>query len=258
MKRFDWGGILFLGSLMVSTTPARAEDPMAVPYRPTVSTQANLPAAGWLEVELGVARISGGNEDKRRDNINYLLKYAFDENWAMLLGGEAHVRRRTPDDETVSGLGDTSLTLKRRFAYNEQTLFGIEAGFTAPSAKQSIGSGKADYTVNTILSTELGPVHLDANLRGTRVGKVDPGTGRFESTWAAAFSLNADSGSYVAAEFSGVNRRQVAPVTQFMVAGGYAPNKRTVFDIGASWGLSRAAPDWGIFAGVTYVWEKLN
>lgn len=247
-----------IGMVLAASTAVQAREPTAVPYRPTVSTQANLPEAGWLEVELGMTRSSGGNEDKHRDNLNYLVKYAFNDDWALLLGGEAQVRRRTLDDERVSGLGDTSFTLKRRFAYAEQTLFGIEAGFSAPTAKQSIGSGKTDYTVNTILSTELGPIHLDANLRATRVGKIDQGTGRIETTWATAFSLNAESGSYLAAEFSGVNRRHTAPVSQLMMAGGYAPNKRTVFDVSVGWGMSQAAPDWSIGAGVTYTWEKLN
>jgi hypothetical protein len=237
--------------------PTQAEEPMAVPYRPTVSTQANLPTPGWLEVEMGIGRSSGG-DDKRRDNFNYLLKYAFDEDWAVMAGGEGHVRRRSVDDESFSGLGDTSFTLKRRFGYSEQTLFGLEGGFKSPTANNNIGSGKTDYTLNGILSSDRGPIHLDANLRATRLGAREQGTGRYETTWAAAFSINQENGSYVAAEVSGVNRRDTAPKTQFMAAVGYAPDKRTVFDFGASWGLSKSAPDWGVVAGVTYLWEKIS
>jgi len=57
-----------------------------------------------------------------------------------------------------------------------------------PTAKDTIGSGKIDWSLNTIYSRELGPVHLDANLNAVRFGAVDAGTSRTQFGASASFS----------------------------------------------------------------------
>ena len=70
------------------------------------------------------------------------------------------------------------MELKRAFLVDSETAFGIEIGAKLPTAKDSIGSGKADYTVNTIFSKDFGKVHMDANANVTRLGAWEAGTGR--------------------------------------------------------------------------------
>jgi len=155
--------------------PALADEgPPVLPYRPTVSSPAQLPAPGQLELELGGQSIK--TNEQRRDSVPYQLKLAFSENWGILLCGDAYVWQRNPGNR-ISGFGDTSLTLKRAFLLDESTAFGLEFTSRMPSGKGDLGSAKADYTVNVIFSKDIGDFHLDMNLNTTRIGAPDAGTG---------------------------------------------------------------------------------
>jgi hypothetical protein len=78
--------------LFAALPPAQAEnkEATATPYRPTISNPAELSEPGWLELELGWQRISGGS-DKRRDSMPLTAKLAFSDDWGVLVGTEARV-----------------------------------------------------------------------------------------------------------------------------------------------------------------------
>ena len=65
----------------VAHAAAHADDEAAItPYRPSVSTPAQLPSPGQLEFELGglASSFSGG---ARRDSLPYTFKLAFSDEW---------------------------------------------------------------------------------------------------------------------------------------------------------------------------------
>lgn len=227
-----------------------AEEPMATPYRPSVSTPATLSEPGWLEGELGWQRTQGGDA-ARRDSLPYTLKLAFSPDWGVRLGGELQVRETAFDGGQVNGVGDTAFIVKRRFAIDEQSAFGLEAGANFPTAPEGLGSGKTDYSLNGIYSADLGPYHLDLNLLGTRLGQVDAGQGRSQTTWAAALSRPFSARWGVVGEFSGTRQSGVPDTAQFLLAATCNISRRVVFDAGASRGLNRASPDWSLFTGLT-------
>src|SRR4051794_2714731 len=86
------------------------DSPSVVPYRPSVSTPASLPAPGWLEVEGGVQREHDG-AGARRDSLPLTLKLAFTPDWGVIVAGDAWVRQRD-DGATASGIGDVAVVLK--------------------------------------------------------------------------------------------------------------------------------------------------
>ena len=141
----------FLVSLIAAI--ANAEDDIGVtPYRPSVSNPAQLPIPGQLELEFG--GLLSKTDDARRGNFPYQLKFAFDDEWGVLLGGDAYVR--SADQGTiVHGIGDTTAVLKRAFLINDEIAFGLELSAKIPTAKDTIGSGKADYGVNAVSYTHL-------------------------------------------------------------------------------------------------------
>ena len=234
-----------------------AEEPAASPYRPTVSNPAALSEPGWLELELGLQRLHGG-EEKRRDGLPFLVKYAFDPNWGILLGGDLHARATGHDQSVTSGYGDTTLTLKHRHALSDDLALGIEAGFKSPTANTGLGSGKTDYTLNGIVSTGLGEAQLDLNLGVTRLGLLEENQGRNAYSWAASLSHPLAERWTAAVEVSGAVRRGSRASGQFLAALGYEMNKRVVFYAGFTQGLGNTAADWGLFAGVTILLEKVS
>ena len=248
--------VLHAAVLLAGMAPglAAADDDAITPYRPSVSSPAQLPAAGQLELELGGIHLRAG--DARRTGLPYQLKLAFNADWGVLLGGEAQVWQYDGVDH-VRGVGDTSVTLKRAFVVDEASAFGIEFGVKIPTAKDTIGSGKTDYTVNTIYSRDLGVVHMDANLNATRLGLVDAGTTRTQFGLSASFSTPLSAQWGLTGELSGTHRGGVDNALQVLAALAYSPTNRLTFDIGVARSPRPSPASTSVFAGVVVPITKL-
>jgi hypothetical protein len=241
---------------MPSAAQAGDDDEAAVtPYRPSVSTPAQLPAPGQLEFELGGLSSSSGVA--RRDSLPYTFKLAFSDEWGILLGGEGFVSARDDGGQRTRGVGDTTVVLKRAFLIDSATAFGLELGAKIPTAKDTIGSGKSDTTVNGIFSRDIGRVHMDLNLNLTHLGLNDPGSGRYQSGAAAAFSTPVSERWGAIAEVSGTHQPGAAGTAQLLLAATYAPDKRLAIDIGVAKGLTAASQDWSVFSGLVVPLAKL-
>ena len=224
------------------------------PYRPSVSSPAQLPVPGQLEVELGGLRAR--NDDGRRTSLPYALKLAFTKEWGLVLGGEGHVWARD-DSGRTQGLGDTTLVLKHAWLVDDATAFGAELGAKLPTAKDDIGSGRADYTLNTIFSRDIGPVHLDANLNATRFGRVDAGAGRTQFGASASFSGALAEHWGLTGEVSGTRRSGADSGVQVLSAITYSPSKRLTFDIGIARSIRPRPATTQVFAGMVFPLAKL-
>lgn len=241
----------------MENTALATNEPSATPYRPTVSTPANLSEPGWLELETGGQRTRSG-DSVRRDSISYTLKYAFARDWGIRVGGDAWVRQLGTDGSKLSGFGDTAVIAKRRFSLNENATFGLEGGVNLPTAKDGLGRGKTDYLVTGIYSADWHYYHTDLNLSATRLGQITDGESRVQAAWAASLSRALGDRWSVAGEFSGTYRRSVPSSAQFLVAASYNYSKRIVFDAGTAFGLNRVSPDWSVFAGMTMLIGKIQ
>jgi hypothetical protein len=224
------------------------------PYRPSVSSPAQLPVPGQLEFEGGVLGTRGG---ERRDSLPVLFKLAFSEQWGVLAGGDAYVSAPGSDGGRVRGIGDTNLILKRAFIVDSATAFGLELNAKVPSAKSGIGSGKADYGLNAIVSRDFGQVHMDANANLTRQGAREAGTGLVETGLAASFSTEVAEHWGATAELSGTHREHADHTAQLLLAVTYSPTKQLTFDAGFAHGLNAASPDWSLFTGVVMPLARL-
>lgn len=260
MKTFRSLWLPMIGAALLATPMAQAveDEPAAVPYRPSVSSPAALPVPGWLDMEFGALRISGGG-DKRRDSVPFAAKLAFNDRWGVVLGGELQVRRVDQANAAYSGVGDTTLLIKHRFATaDEATAWGIAAGVKTPTAKDTLGSGKSDAIVSGIFSSDFAEnYHLDANLTATRVGAWGSGEGRVQTAWAAALSksLNDQWGIFI--EPSGTRRGGTASTAQLLFGASYSVSKRLVLDFAVAKGLNNATPDWQLMAGLTVLAGRL-
>ena len=242
--------------VLASAGGAWADEAASVtPYRPSVSTPAALSAPGWLEVEAGWQH-SRADDPRRRDSLPYTLKLAFTPDWGVRIGGDAWVREATADGSRLSGGGDTSLVLKRRFAVDDASAFGLELGAKLPTARHGLGSGHADWGVNGIYSADLGGGrwHTDLNLNATRLGgPLDDGVSRWQQGWAASLSRSLTDPWGVTGELSGTRQRGSENTSQLLVAASYALSRRIALDAGVSKGLNRASGDWSVFTGVTFL-----
>jgi hypothetical protein len=241
-------------ALLACGASAHADDdggPPVVPYRPSVSTPAQLSAPGYLELEAGGLRATGPGSDSgmSRTTLPYTLKLAFTPDWGIRVGGDAWVRQRA-FGQSDSGVGDTAVVLKRRFAVSDATAWGLELGETFPTAKSSIGIGHAQTTINGIFSSDFAPAwHTDINLNATHFDSSSQDA-PWQVGWAAAFSRTLTDAWGAVGEFSGTHQSSV-DTTQFLAAASWNQSPAAVFDFGFARGLNGQAPRWQVFAGMT-------
>ena len=249
-----WAFLIGLCHLMLAGT-ARADDDDAIsPYRPSVSSPAQLPLAGQLEFELGGLRVRA--DSARRSSLPYQFKLAFSKEWGLLIGGEAHVWVRDGSGK-LQGLGDTSIVLKRAWVADEASAFGMELGVKLPTANDNIGSGKSDTTLITISSRDLGVVHMDVNLNATRLGLADPGSSRTQSGASASFSTPLSERWGITGEVSGTRRAGTDSGVQWLTALTWSPSKRLTFDVGVARAVRPAPAATSMFAGVVFPIARL-
>src|SRR3982751_5448276 len=148
-----------LAPVMARAAAADDDTPSATPYRPSVSTPAALSAPGWIEGEAGLQHAHDGAV-ARRDSAPLTLKLAFTPDWGVRVGIDAGVLSRGEDGAHSSGVGDTSVVVKRRFAIDDNSAFGLEGGAILATAHHGVGSGsgKADWTAAAIHSADFGAV----------------------------------------------------------------------------------------------------
>ena len=230
----------------------RAQDggPAVVPYRPSVATPAELPAPGWPELEAGGAWAKGG-DSARSFSSPVTFKLAWNDSWAILIGTDAYDWQRAYDGSTAHSGGDTTLTLKYKLPVNENLALGAEIGVALPTARPPIGTGATDWGINTIASFDYPGIHVDINVAGAHLGAVDSGQGPWQGGWAVAASHSLGEQFGVTGEVSGLVQRGTAAQTQGLVALNYNVSAALVLDVAIAAGLSRAAPDWKLMAGMT-------
>ena len=257
-SRNHW--LCIIGAALLAAPAVRAADgePAAVPFRPSVSSPAALSEPGWLDMEFGALRISGGG-DKRRDSMPVAAKLAFNDAWGVVLGGELQARRVDQANAAYSGVGDTTFMLKHRIATaDEGTAWGIAAGFKAPTAPDTLGSGKNDAILTGIFSSDFAEAwHLDANLTATRLGAWGAGEGRMQTGWAAAVSKGLNDQWGIFAEPSGSYRSGTPSTAQLMVGATYNVSKRLVLDFAVVRRLNTNTADWQLMAGLTVLVGRL-
>jgi hypothetical protein len=222
-----------------------------------VSNPADLSAPGWFEGELGGLRTL--NQDhSRNDSVPWLLKYALDENYGLLLGANGYVSQQLPGAPAQGSFGDTFLEWKQRFPISDHAALGIEAGVLSPTASHDLGVGKPQWLVNGIFSSDFGALHLDVNLGEAHGGAQPAGVSLWQTTWAAAIShpLAGDWGA--AFELSGIYQQGVATQSQALFALDYNWSRRLVLDCGAAYGLTHDAHDRSFFAGATFLIGRLR
>ena len=238
---------------------ALADDsPSAVPYRPSVSTPAALSAPGWLEVEGGYLH-EHAESGRLCLSVPVTLKLAFTPDWGIRIGSDAWVRLRDEAGEHATGSGDTSIVVKRRFAVDDDSAFGLEGGTTLPTSRHGlgIGSGKPDWALNAIYSADFGAWHTDVNAAATRFGATETRTSRTQLLAAASLSRSLDEHWGVVGELAGTGQHGADSTRQLLVAASYNVSKRLVLDAGAARTLRSGAPSWSAFTGFTWLATRI-
>ena len=199
-----WAPALFV--CVSATALAQENGPAVVPYRPSVATSADLPAPGWPELEAGWIGAKGGNA-ARSQSVPLVFKLAWSESWALLVGVDAYDWQRGFDGTVAHSGGDTTLTLKYKLPVNDNLALGAAIGVALPTARPPFGSGRTDWSLNSIASFDFDATHVDVNAGAAWLGAPDVGQGRWQGGWAVAVSHPLAGQFGVTGELSGLAQR---------------------------------------------------
>jgi len=200
---------LALALALGASSPHAAESgagedaPQATPYRPSVSAPAQLSVPGWVEVEAGGLRAHFVDGSKR-DSAPLTVKLAFTPDWGVRVSTDAWAHATQPGGTSSTGGGDGAVVLKRRFAVDDASAFGVEGTLSLPTAKSGLGSDGTDVSITGIYSADVpAALHVDLNLVATRFQRADPGTSHTQWLWAASLSKALDDRWGITIEPSG-------------------------------------------------------
>lgn len=216
------------------------EQPEVVPYRPTVSTPADLPMRGYPQFEAGYLTTRGGGSD-RNDSMPLTFVLAWSSQWGLLIDTGAYAREQEYDGSIAQSVGDTSLLLKYKLPIREDVALGMQFGPTLPTARRPIGSGETDWNLTGIASADFGDLHVDANLGAVRVAAIADDQGRFAANWSLAGSYPLNNRFTAAIEASGNAQRGSSAASSALAALSYSVSRTLVVDVAVSAGLSRSA-----------------
>ena len=225
------------------SAPAAAQLPReANPERPTFATHAYAVAAGYAELEQGLAG-TGSRSLRQGTRWDVNLKLGVSRHAQVALFGPLYAR-----DAGSGGVGDLGVALKLRTNVSPRAALAVVSSMTAPtgSTARALGAGRALGGLVAVLSADLpGAVHLDANAGPLGIGAGAPqwftslsgarGFGRVGVTLELFDFSHGGAGSRLAGVLGAVTVR----LAQWAVA-----------DAGGVRGTARGTPD-QVFIGMT-------
>ncbi|MBA4068770.1 MAG: hypothetical protein C0495_02780 [Acinetobacter sp.] len=231
---------------------AQNESLAATPYRPTVSNPAELSVPRHLEVEFGWSNSQAVQLSKQ--SMQYLGKYAFNEHWGVLFGGETLVRERNAE-ELYRGRGDTFLAVKHLLDLDTQGL-GFEVGMNFTAAQSGKSTHSPDLFINGIHSIDFSEHwRLDTNLGLSQLRHAEEQTGHYVWLWVTC--LGYSTGNWgLAFEVAGNHQKHVANSTQVLTSVSYAINPRLVIDAAFTRMHQKQEFENTILFGLTWLLDK--
>ena len=226
--------------------------------RPLTTDDAWTVEKGGFESEAGFDFSRQDNHDKEL-GPSLTLAYGLSERMDIGLGS-GYIFLDPKKNGKENGFADTELYAKYRLFDEKGRIpaFAISGILKIPTASESksLGSGQTDFGINTILTKNLSErwvLHL--NLGYTFIGE-DGVDNEFNYSAAAQFILSKELalvGEVVGANnFNGRNGDD--PISS-LLGTYYLVTEDIVWDAGVEIGMSKAAPDFRVTAGLTFLFK---
>jgi len=234
-----------LPALLLAATALRAQqdDPARVarPERPTVATHAFAVARGYLELEMGGARITQPGERDASAIVTSKLGVAERLQFTLTTSVTSASPGVTAADPLSAGL-KWQLTPERE----GRPTFALLPGITLANGPRR--ASDAAISLMGVVSQALEPVAMDLNLGATRLNGVQ---GSLPYMWTASFGGALRGPLAWGLEFSGAGSSGDTQPTQMLGYLGYSVRPWLVLDAGWSSPPQGTGPH-TLFAGATY------
>lgn len=233
--------------------------------RPDTTESPTTVDAGHVQVELSFVAYERDRHNPERDGIeveawnvaplNVRIGLTHDTELQVMLDGYVRAEARLPAlglRERVSGLGDVTLRLKRNFLGNDggDTAWALMPFVKFPTNTGDVGNNDFEGGVILPVNFTLGGIGFAAMTEVDVVrNAADDGYAlTLVNTLAYGFDITDRLGAFVElASFSGEGRHALA----FDCGLTYAVHADLQLDCGVNFGLTRAAPDFVAFVGLS-------
>ena len=226
--------------------------------RPLSTDDAGTVEKGEFQLEAGFDAIRQHNHD-REYSPSLTLTYGFLDR--MDLGiGSGYIFSHPKEDKKENGIADTELKLKYRWIDEKdwRPAFAMTGILKFPTASESrgLGSGQTDFGINAILTKNLSKkLVLHLNLGYTFIGE-DHVNSELNYSMAAQFILTEKWA--LVGEVVGVNNlngRHGDDPFSGLIGTYYLITDKIIWDAGLEIGMSKAAPDFRLTAGLTLLFK---
>ena len=264
----------FLAVLLIASTPAAAQPPLGPtvgiippavipqpplePDRPDVTNGTHIVDVGLLQIEVG-GLVSQAAGERRNIGTPVTARVGLTDWLEARIGGDGWLVSTDPQSRE-SGFGNLQLGVKLRLWADPGGIpvLSILPTINLPTAndQKGLGSGQADVTVALLTGTDVWTRgHVDLNYS---IGLIGAGTGlsRFVQHLVSA-SVSAEIPGpvtpYAEAFWLSRQEAQGGPVVAVDAGAIYVLSPRWALDGGLQGGLSRAAPVFAAFGGLSVV-----
>jgi hypothetical protein len=231
-------------------------EPVA-PDRPDVTNGTTIVEEGLLQVEVGAQHARMGTQDSTGTPVTVRIGLL---EWLEARAGTDGFVQQSGNGLSTSGAGNVQLGAKLRLFADPggAPVLSLLPTVNLPvaSAEKGLGSGDLDATLVVLTGTDLGRTsHLDVNYG---IGAIGAGQGRphfSQQLVSASFShsLTEQLSPYVEAFWISRQEPDGGPVVSVDAGFIRALAVRIAIDGGVAVGLTNAAPDFSVFAGLSLI-----
>jgi len=231
-----------------------ADDPVANPGRPTVSTPATLTPVGYFQFETGVLAAWNSPGVSSQESLNEVIKFSVSR-WIELLASTEPFAHSSAVGQPANGTGDVDLGIQGIIHHGEganptiaMSYFGRVYSGDAPD----LDIGSFQNSALLLVSADVKGFHYDTNYLFNEVVNGAVRRAQFGQTLSVSHSVGKKFG------ISGEIWHFTQPFLRSNTVGNlwavnYNARKNLVLDCGFNRGLTSTSTRWEAFAGFTYL-----
>jgi hypothetical protein len=231
------------------------EEDLIEPSRPTIANAAEFQKPGVLQIEYGYDGNFRSDEFRSQQSAPLTIRFAPFERLLFDFGVDTVISESDESGTRETDVGDTRIGIQLlafKEARRPALAFAYYVKLPTASADKNLGTGRTDHRLVALLSKKFGKNEVDFNVAYLNVGRQFGDRRASGGQAALSVSRQFKNNFGIIAEIAGQSEDDVQPKGIFALgAATYKVNKRLQFDAGMRFGLNRAAPRIGIFAGFT-------
>lgn len=243
-------------AVLLGSANGQSEPPEANPARPTVSTPALLPPAGYLQFETGWLSAWHSGEFSSRHSVNEVAKLAFNDRIEALVSWEPYVHA-TSAGAISNNLSDVLVGTQLVLHKSEGPLPSIAASYfhhAYAGSAPDLDVGTPENAGELLFSGDAG-FHYDCDFYLNEQKSAAIRRLQFGESLSISHKLRGPVS--IAGELWEFSQ----PFLQGRAAGNlwalsYTARPNLVFDAGFNRGLTSTSTRWQVFGGVTYLLPK--